>query len=100
MNGGGYLVALGDPSIENAQLAQVYTLQQRSKKQAQIVKLQIETLRSDTACGGELVLRLAHHRVNSGAAQSELSLNLPDCGAQETSLLLKNRIKDMKVARK
>jgi hypothetical protein len=100
MNGGGYLVALGDPSIENAQLAQVYTLPQRAEKRAQIVELQIETLRADTACGGEMALRLAHHRVNSGAAQSKLSLNLPVCGADETSLLLKNTIKDMKVARK
>ena len=100
MNGGGYLVALGDPSIENAQLAQVYTLPQRTKKHAQIVELQIETLRADTACGGEMALQMAHHRVNSGAAQSELSLSLPNCGTQETSLLLKNAIKDMKVARK
>ncbi len=100
MSGGGYMMVLGDPTLENAKLAQVYTLPQRPRKRAQIVELQIETLRGEYACGTDIDLKVAHHRVNSGAAQSELSLTLPACGSEDTSLVLKNAIKDMKVARK
>ena len=100
MNGGGYLITLGDPAIEGAELAQVYTLPLRKQKRAQIVELQIETLRGDTACGVDMDLRMAHHRANNGASQSGLLLTLPACGAGDTSLVLKNVIKDMKVARK
>lgn len=100
MNGGGYMVALGNPELENAELAQVYTLPQRSLKQAQIVDFEIETLRGEYACGANMSVRMARHRINSGAAQSELSLIMPACGSDDTSLVLKNAIKDMKVARK
>ena len=100
MNGGGYMVTLGDPAIEGAELAQVYTLPLRKQKRAQIVELQIETLRGDTTCGADMDLRMAHHRANSGAAQSGLLLTLPACDAGDSSLVLKNVIKDMKVARK
>jgi hypothetical protein len=100
MNGGGYMTTLGDPSIEGAQLLQVYTLPKQPRKKAQIVDLQIETLRGAHACGQDIDLRVAQHRVNSGAAKSELSLTLPACGSDDTSLVLKNALKDMKVARK
>lgn len=100
MNGGGYMMVLGDPTLKNAKLAQVYTLPQRPRKRAQIVDLQIETLRGEYACGTGIDLKVVHHRINSGAAQSELSLSLPACGSKDTSLMLKNAIKDMKVARK
>lgn len=94
------MMILGDRSLENAKLAQVYTLPQRPRKRAQIVELEVKTLRGEYACGTGIDLQMAHHRVNSGAAQSELSLTLPACGAEDTSLVLKNAIKDMKVARK
>lgn len=100
MNGGGYMLVLGDPSLKDAQLAQVYTLPTRPRKRAQIVELQIETLRGEYACGTGIDLKVAHHRAKSGAAQSELALTLPACGSEDTSLVLKNVIKDMKVARK
>lgn len=100
MNGGGYMMVLGDPTLDNAQLAQVYTLPNRPRKRAQIVELQIETLRAETACGEDMALRVAHHRANSGAGQSALSVQLPACDAAGSSLVLKNALKDMKVARK
>ncbi len=100
MNGGGYMMTLGNPELENAELAQVYTLPQRAKKRAQVVDFEIETLRGEYACGADMTVRMAQHRINSGAAQSELSLTMPACGSEDTSLVLKNAIKDMKVARK
>jgi hypothetical protein len=100
MNGGGFMTTLGDPTIEGAQLVQIYTLPKQPRKRVQVVDLQIETLRGANACGQDIKLRVAHHRANSGAAQSELSLTLPACGNEDTSLVLKNAFKDMKVARK
>ncbi len=100
MNGGGYMMVLGDPTLENAQLAQVYTLPSRPRKRAQIVELQIETFRAETACGADMGLRVASHRKNSGAGQSALAVQLPACDASDSSLVLKSALKDMKVARK
>lgn len=100
MSGGGYMSMLGNPELDDAALVQVYTLPMRARARAQIVELQIETLRGDTACGQEMAMRIAHHRVKSGAAQSEVSVTLPACGSEQDSLVLKNTVKDMKVARK
>nr|WP_325248833.1 hypothetical protein [Amylibacter sp.] len=100
MDGGGYLTVLGNPDLKNAELAQVYTLPLRATERAQIVSFGIETLRGETTCGKTLNVKTASLQQNSGAAANTLSLRLPECGTLQSSLLLKNALKDMKVARK
>ena len=99
MDGGGYMMLLGNPELENTELAQVYTLGAKPRKRAQIVELEIETLRGDSACGEDMTVAVARHRAKSGSAQSGIALNLPGC-EDAGSLVLKNVLKDMKVAAK
>lgn len=100
MDGGGYLTTLGNPDLKNPELAQVYTLPLRATARPQIVTFGIETLRGETTCGKTLNVKTASHQLNSGAAANTLSLRLPECDTLRSSLLLKNVLKDMKVARK
>lgn len=100
MSGGGYMTLLGNPDVKGAMLAQVYTLPATKRTAGQMVSLEIETLRGESACGENMHLKIALHRAKSGAAQSGLALVLPKCGAANSSLVLKNILKDMKVARK
>jgi hypothetical protein len=100
MNGRGFMTMLGDPALENAALAQIYTLPVSAKSKVKIVELNIETLRSDAACGEKMAMRIARKSATSGASSSSLSITLADCGQEDTSLVLKNVLKDMKVAQK
>ena len=100
MDGGGYLTVLGDPTLPNAQLAQVFTMPQTAKERVQVVSLHIETLRADRLCGSDMAVDVAQYRGENGAANSTVSLMLPACDAALSSLVLKNVLKDMKVARK
>lgn len=100
MEGGGYLAQLGDAGLSEPQLAQVYTLPLRMTAGQQIVSFAVETLRGETACGAAMKIQTARHQPNAKAGFRKISLRLPECGAVQTSLLLKNALKDMKVARK
>lgn len=100
MEGGGYLAQLGNAGLSEPQMAQVYTLPLRMTAGQQIVSFAVETLRGETACGAAMKIQTARHQPNAKAGSKKLSLRLPECGAVQTSLLLKNALKDMKVARK
>lgn len=91
---GGWLSVLGDASVQNPQLAQVYTYP--AEAAADIV---VEAPVTAATCGRKLNGQTLISE--GGAAQStNLTLAMPDCSAVGDFLVLKNLAQDTKLAAK
>ncbi len=98
MDGGGYMTLLGDPNLDNPQLAQVYSHPSGRVPSANYVKLDVETLRGESDCGGELILRTAHYSPKAGYSRNTNRIHLTACGGENDSLVLNNIVKDLRMA--
>ncbi|MDQ2065111.1 hypothetical protein Q9295_01895 [Xinfangfangia sp. CPCC 101601] len=89
---GGYLVALGDPTLDLPMRAEIYTAPSMGK-----IDLSIEANVTEVSCGRELlgeVLELKDGQLSI----NELTLAMPDCDAIGDILVLKNPGQDMTLA--
>ncbi len=98
MDGGGYLTLLGDPQLPNAELTQVYSRRKFQSNTFKFVSLTLETLRGDTDCGGTLSVMTARHTPEIGYSSTQNKIRLQDCNSTTGSLVLKNLVKDLRVA--
>jgi hypothetical protein len=92
--GAGYLVALGDASVDNPLMAQIYTYPTDPEITADAV---IEAPVDATTCGREL-LGQTIASVGGSATVMDLTLSMPACGAEVGYLVLKNLFPDTKIA--
>ena len=97
---GGFILRLGDPTLANANIAEVYTFPSVTARSGGDVRINVEIDVTDTNCGrvieGETI------QVSRGAQPkvSELNVTMPECEAVGDILLLKNLVNDLKIASK
>lgn len=96
--GGGFITQLGDASLPDAQLAEVYTFPADAKHRDGVVRLSIETEVTATNCGKDIAGRSLQKVAGEGAAPVSLTLAMPDCDAIGEFLVLKNLLRDLKIA--
>ena len=99
LEGGGYLTQLGDPILENPVYTQIYSYPISGIRQQKFVALSVEIRQQDNNCGDILKIQTARHNPQSGGSNARLLVNLPECGSMTDSLVLKNVVKDMRMAR-
>ncbi len=96
--GGGYVTMLGDPSLPDAFLAEVYTLPSKTTGRDGVVRLNVEAEVSPENCdktiAGETLQRSATGEMNAVS----LTLSMPTCDAVGEFLVLKNLLRDLKIA--
>jgi hypothetical protein len=91
---GGFLSLLGDASVDNPLMAQVYTYPMDPTTTAEVV---VEAAVNNANCGHDLLAEtLLSER--GRANRADLTLAMPDCTAVGDFLVLKNLATDMKIA--
>ncbi len=90
----GFLSVLGDASVDNPLLAQIYTYPTDATIRADVV---LEAAVTPQTCGHDL---LGEAMASSGGktAFTDLTLAMPDCSGVGDFLVLKNLASDMKIA--
>jgi hypothetical protein len=91
---GGFLSLLGDSSVENPLMAQIYTYPMDTTVSSDVV---VEAAVTGSTCGHDLL----GETLTSARGQSkatELTLAMPDCTAVGDFLVLKNLATDLKIA--
>ena len=94
---GGFITSLGEPDMDQALRAEVYTFPTGAAAQGGEVHLQIEAEVTDTNCGRDLEAQSIAIGVN-GLNVQDIVLAMPDCDGVGDFLVLKNLFNDLKIA--
>ncbi len=95
---GGFLTVLGDASIGKGHVAEVYTYPTYGAPQDGVVRLSLEAEVTTENCG--LKIAGETQQIGDGATAQPVALTLamPDCDAVGEYLVLKNILRDLKLA--
>lgn len=94
----GVLTLLGDPALEMAHLAQVYTLPPAATAESGDVVLDLEIAITAQSCGQRIVADLLHVRAESAVRQHRIALEMPECDGTGGFVVLNNLLPTMTLA--
>ncbi|WP_227269219.1 hypothetical protein [Roseobacter weihaiensis] len=97
---GGFLTVLGDASMADAFLAEVYTFPTALSTTEGAVDLTVETEVTAANCGTEVVAQTFEISGGTAVSAQRMSLAVPNCGAIGDFLVLNNLLQDLTVASK
>lgn len=95
---GGYISRLGDASVPDGLLAEVYTFPTNATQNVGNVDLSVETEVASNNCGLEIEAQTLQTRSGFEITSRDLTLSVPDCEAAGNFLVLNNLFEDLKVA--
>ncbi|KMW58972.1 hypothetical protein AIOL_003953 [Candidatus Rhodobacter oscarellae] len=98
LEGSGYLMRLGDPSIEGAQMSEVYTFPASTADAAGTVRISVEAEVTAQNCGAEVAGHTVEPGIDGQPKTVAVTLFVPDCDAVGEFLVLKNLIRDLRIA--
>lgn len=93
----GFMTVLGNANVPGAWLAQVYSFPKADSRRDGAVRISIETEITAANCGREMRAETLQPGVD-GHEPVELVLSVPGCEARGDILVLKNVLRDMKIA--
>ena len=96
--GGGFLTTLGDPTLEAASLGEVYTLPANTTVRDGVVRLSVEAEVNADNCAKEVSGQAIQRQADGGMHPVSLTLSMPACDAIGEFLVLKNLLRDLKIA--
>ena len=96
--GGGFLTLLGDRSQPDAFLAEVYSLPEDARGQDGVVRLSVEAEVTATNCDHDIAGQTIQRTAAGGMRPVSLTLSMPNCDATGEFLVLKNLLRDLKIA--
>ena len=96
--GGGFITVLGDSSLTDAQTAEIYTFPANTRNRDGVVRLSIEAEVTAGNCGREITGQTLQNGTAGSAEPVALTLSVPDCDAIGEFLVLKNLLRDLKIA--
>ena len=99
-NGDGFLIELGDRSLPDPMLAEVYTYPAGTATTDKQVALSVEAEITITNCGRDVAAQSIQIGPLHDAEAVDLQLRMPDCDAVGDYLVLKNMFEDLKIAAK
>ena len=94
-----YLLRLGDSSLEDGHLAEVYTFPPGTALKEGDIALSLETEVTDANCGRDIEAQSLQKSGLERMTARELVLSMPACSAVGEYLVLKNMFDDLKIAR-
>ncbi len=95
---GGYMMVLGNRELGNATRAEVYTFPAALTDREGVVRLSVQAEINNTNCGGMLAAETLQPDGFGGVISSDLTLRVPDCNKVGEYLVLKNILRDLKIA--
>ncbi|WP_172297948.1 hypothetical protein [Pseudoruegeria sp. HB172150] len=99
-SGGGFLTVLGNTDLPDAQVAEFYTLPANTSGRDGVVRLTVEARVTQANCGHEVSGQTIQRQADGEMRPVSLTLSMPDCGAVGEFLVLKNLLRDLKIASK
>lgn len=96
---GGYITRLGSRDFPEAKQAEIYSLPRRQIRNSGVVRLVLSAAVTPDNCGRSRVTKTLQPGVNGGNTLVDLVLNMPACDSGVRNLVLKNIIRDLKIAR-
>ncbi|MBT0957649.1 hypothetical protein IV417_09635 [Alphaproteobacteria bacterium KMM 3653] len=95
---GGFLTRLGEPGIPGAWMAEVYSFPTGGMSDNGVVRINIEAEVSSTNCGREMRAETIQPNASGSYSMVDLTLAMPNCDAAGEFLVLKNILRDIKIA--
>jgi hypothetical protein len=96
--GGGFLTTLGDPARPEARYAEVYTLPADTRGRDGVVRLNVEAEVAETNCGRDIAGQTLQKQADGTVTPVAVTLAMPECDAVGEFLVLKNLLRDLKIA--
>lgn len=96
---GGFLRHYGDASGPDGLRADVYTFAKGARLAANTVQINAEAEVTASNCGHEVSGQMLNLSSDSALKSHDLSLEMPECDAKGSFLVLKNLLQDLKIAR-
>lgn len=94
----GFLTVLGDPTIERAHLAQIYSYPRGESPRTGSVALEIEVPVTDATCGHPLVADTIELHGTASAQVRQIRLDMPDCDGNGGYLVLPGVLPELQIA--
>ena len=95
---GGQVARLGDPTLANANLAEIYTFPKSRSKQGGTIALTVEAEVTEKNCGRDIAAQSIELRDADLPRTQDLVLSVPECSSVGDFLVLNNLIDDLKIA--
>lgn len=97
---GGFLITLGDPTVDQPLMAEVYTYPSGTAQATGTVGLSVEAEVTAANCGREVFAQSLQFGPAHAPEAFDLIMTMPSCDAIGEFLVLKNMFKDLKLAAK
>ena len=94
----GFLTVLGDPTIDGAHMAQIYSYPRGESPRTGRVALEIEAPVTDTTCGRPLFANTIELHGTASAQVRQIRLDMPDCDGQGGYLVLPGVLPELQIA--
>ncbi|MEM9129687.1 MAG: hypothetical protein AAGA97_08230 [Pseudomonadota bacterium] len=94
---GGFIVRLGEPGIENAQMAEIYTFPARTSLRGNDVEVRLEAEIDAQNCGKDVIAQVSMQSGKRDMDQQRIVLSVPGCDSVGDFLVLKNFDEDRKL---
>lgn len=95
---GGFLLQLGDGQGGTARTAEVYTFPAGLSQRSGAVRLSIEAAITADSCARDIAAHVVQPGIGGGFTTTAITIAMPACGAPGDILVLKNILRDMKIA--
>lgn len=95
---GGFLTRLGTGTGPAAQFAEVYSFPKAQEHLNGVVRMSVEVAVTDRTCGAQASAEILQPGANGHLQASDIVLDLPGCDAVGEFLVLKNIVRDLKLA--
>ncbi len=96
--GGGFLTVLGDPTLDQPYMAQVYSYPSGTRDIGGVIRLSVEAEVTAFNCDTEVQGRVIEPGPSGEADTVEMTVAIPDCSAIGEYLVLKNLLRDLRIA--
>lgn len=98
IKGGGYLIQLGDPALENGAMTEIYTIPVNRNQQRGTVSLSVFINDAASICGQEVIAKTSRSREGRSASERNVRFDVPACGTIAGQIALPNAINDIRLA--
>ncbi len=96
----GFLLRLGDDSVENPAMAVVYSLPRGKSAKTGVIDFIVSATATNASCGRAQVIQSFRSKAGRLIGASGLLYKMPACGAKTQSIVLKHVVRDLVVAAK
>ncbi|MCT8158527.1 hypothetical protein [Pseudoruegeria sp. SHC-113] len=96
---GGFITEVGARDLNHTQRAEIYSFPSGLMGRSGLVRLSVEAEVTQANCGTALAARSTQLRGGTAEPTVQIELAMPDCSAVGDYLVLKNLLRDLKIAR-